>query len=80
MLQQPGHKNFKLSKIELIYKAKKFKVPPFSLSKESMGKQDRPNLPRPDLVILSQSDFRFLARSRRRPHVRYAAERFRASG
>ena len=29
LLQQPGPKKFKLSKIELIYKAKKFKVPPF---------------------------------------------------
>ena len=28
-LLQPGPKKFKLSKIELIYKAQKFKVPPF---------------------------------------------------
>ena len=27
LLQQPGPKKFKLSQIELIYKAKKFKVP-----------------------------------------------------
>ena len=31
LLQQPGPKQFKLSKIELIYKAKKFKVPPFTI-------------------------------------------------
>ena len=31
LLQQPGPKKFKLSKIELIYKAKKFKVPPFTI-------------------------------------------------
>ena len=31
LLQQPAHKKFKLSKIELIYKAKKFKVPPFTI-------------------------------------------------
>ena len=31
LLQQPGPKKFKLSKIELIYKAKKFKVPPFTV-------------------------------------------------
>ena len=31
LLQQPGSKKFKLSKIELIYKAKKFKVPPFTI-------------------------------------------------
>ena len=30
-LQQPGPKKFKVSKIELIYKAKKFKVPPFTI-------------------------------------------------
>ena len=29
--QQPGPQKFKLSKIELIYKAKKFKVPPFTI-------------------------------------------------
>ena len=29
LLQQPGSKKLKLAKIELIYKAKKFKVPPF---------------------------------------------------
>ena len=28
LLQQPGPKKFKLCKVELIYKAKKFKVPP----------------------------------------------------
>ena len=31
LLQQPGPKKFKLSKIELIYKAKKFKVPPLTI-------------------------------------------------
>ena len=31
LLQQPGPKRFKLSKIELICKAKKFKVPPFTI-------------------------------------------------
>ena len=31
LLQQPGPKKFKLSKTELIYKAKKFKVPPFTI-------------------------------------------------
>ena len=31
LLQQPGPKKFKLSKIEPIYKAKKFKVPPFAI-------------------------------------------------
>ena len=31
LLQQPGPKKFKLSKIELIYKAKKFKVPLFTI-------------------------------------------------
>ena len=31
LLQQPGPKKFKLSKIELIYKAKKFKVSPFTI-------------------------------------------------
>ena len=31
LLQQPGPKKFKLSKIELIYKARKFKVPPFTI-------------------------------------------------
>ena len=31
LLQQPGPKKFKLSKIEPIYKAKKFKVPPFTI-------------------------------------------------
>ena len=31
LLQQPGPKKFKLSEIELIYKAKKFKVPPFTV-------------------------------------------------
>ena len=31
LLQQPGPQKFKLSKIELIYKAKKFKVPPFTI-------------------------------------------------
>ena len=31
LLQQPGPQKFKLSKIELIYKAKKFKVPPFAI-------------------------------------------------
>ena len=31
LLQQPGLKKFKLSKMELIYKAKKFKVPPFAI-------------------------------------------------
>ena len=30
-LHIPGPKKFKLSKIELIYKAKKFKVPPFTI-------------------------------------------------
>ena len=30
LLQQPGHKKFKLSKIELIYKAKECKVPLFT--------------------------------------------------
>ena len=30
LLQQPGPKKFKLAKIELIYTAKKFKVPPFT--------------------------------------------------
>ena len=28
---KPGHKKLKLSKTELIYKAKKFKVPPFTI-------------------------------------------------
>ena len=32
LLQQPGLKKFKLSKMELIYNAKKFKVPPFAKS------------------------------------------------
>ena len=31
LLQQPGPKKFKLSKIELTYRAKKFKVPPFTI-------------------------------------------------
>ena len=31
LLQQPGPKKFKLFKIELIYKAEKFKVPPFTI-------------------------------------------------
>ena len=31
LLQQPGPKKFKLYKIELIYKAKKFKVPLFAI-------------------------------------------------
>ena len=31
LLQQPGPKKFELSKIELIYKAKRFKVPPFTI-------------------------------------------------
>ena len=31
LLQQPGPQKFKLSKIELIYKAKKFKVPLFTI-------------------------------------------------
>ena len=31
LLQQPGPKKFKLFKIELIYKAKKFKVPLFTI-------------------------------------------------
>ena len=31
LLQQPGPNKFKLSKIELIYKAKKFKVPMFTI-------------------------------------------------
>ena len=31
LLQQPGPKKFNLSKIELIYKAKKFKVSPFTI-------------------------------------------------
>ena len=31
LLQQPGPKKFKLSKIELIYKAEKFKVTPFTI-------------------------------------------------
>ena len=31
LLPQPGPKKFKLSKIELIYKATKFKVPPFTI-------------------------------------------------
>ena len=31
LLQQPGPKKFKLSNIELIHKAKKFKVPPFTI-------------------------------------------------
>ena len=31
LLQQPGPKKFKLSKIELIYKAKTVKVPPFTI-------------------------------------------------
>ena len=38
LLQQPGHKKFQLSKIELIYKAKKFKAPPFTI------KDDTPRL------------------------------------
>ena len=33
LLQQPGHKKFKLSKIELTYKAKKIKVPVLLLTK-----------------------------------------------
>ena len=37
LLQQPGPKKFKLSKIELIYKLKKFKVPPFTISNWSTG-------------------------------------------
>ena len=36
LLQQPGPKNFKLSKIELIYKAKKFKVRPFTIQVKSI--------------------------------------------
>ena len=44
LLQQPGHKKFKLSKIELIYKAKQFKVAPFtklirSLYQDSFAKR-----------------------------------------
>ena len=31
LLQQPAPKTFKLSKIELMYEAKKFKVPPFTI-------------------------------------------------
>ena len=31
LLQQPGPNKFKLSKIELINKARKFKVPPFTI-------------------------------------------------
>ena len=31
LLQQPGPQKFKLFKIELIYKAKKFKVPLFTI-------------------------------------------------
>ena len=31
LLQQPGPKKFKLSKIKLIYKANKFKVPLFTI-------------------------------------------------
>ena len=31
LLQQPGHKKFKFSTVELIYKAKKFIVPPFTI-------------------------------------------------
>ena len=31
LLQQPGPKKFKLFKIELICKAKKFQVPPFTI-------------------------------------------------
>ena len=31
LLQQPGPKKFNLSNTELIYKAKKFKVPPFTV-------------------------------------------------
>ena len=31
LLQQPGPKKFKLFKIELIYRAKKFRVPPFTI-------------------------------------------------
>ena len=31
LLQQPGPKKFKLSKIELKTRAKKFKVPPFAI-------------------------------------------------
>ena len=31
LLQEPGPKKFKLFKIELIYKAKKFEVPPFTV-------------------------------------------------
>ena len=31
LLQQPGPKKFKLSKIQLIYKAKKLEVPPFTI-------------------------------------------------
>ena len=31
LLQQSGPKKFKLFKIELIYKAKKFKVSPFTI-------------------------------------------------
>ena len=31
LLQQPGPQKYKLSQIELIYKAKKFKVPPFTI-------------------------------------------------
>ena len=34
LLQQPGPKKFKLSKIEQIYKAKKFKVPPFTIQEK----------------------------------------------
>ena len=31
LLQQPGLKKFKLSKVELVYKAKKLKVPLFTI-------------------------------------------------
>ena len=35
LLQQPGPKKFNLYKIELIYKAKKFKVPLFAYLRDS---------------------------------------------
>ena len=38
LLQQPGPKKFKLSKIELIYKVKKFKVRPFTIQVLKTGK------------------------------------------
>ena len=39
LLQQPGPKKFKLSKIELLYKAKKFKVPPFTIYLPLVGRE-----------------------------------------